>query len=129
MQTWQCPKIPPITGIFVCHDCVVCQPIFGGPNGPTGNYGHLHVNRTLESCLPVACPRRLPKTTEPESLTSCCKKKTVGDSEYNLVNSNGLTKGLNCLNSCVYEKVGSPGSTYCFAKGNQAVSCMDVPDQ
>ena len=66
---------------------------------------------------------------EEESVTSCCSKKSVGNFEYNLVDHDGSTEGYNCMNSCVYEKTGFPGSKFCFAKGNQDVSCLDKAEE
>ena len=33
------------------------------------------------------------------------------------------TSSFNCLNNCVYEKVDSPGSKYCFKEGDLTVEC------
>ena len=49
----------------------------------------------------------------------------VGDSDYTLVDPDGKTESLKCMNNCVYEKDGFSGSRFCFAKGDQTVDCLD----
>jgi len=53
---------------------------------------------------------------------SCCEEKTVGGVKYKKSGEED-TSSFNCLNNCVYEKVDSPGSKYCFKEGDLTVEC------
>merc|ERR1711862_187134 len=54
---------------------------------------------------------------------SCCTEKIVGDVQYSLQESSDTTS-FECLDDCVYEQVGEPGSRFCFKKGNLLPTCQ-----
>merc|ERR1712083_239951 len=56
------------------------------------------------------------------AITQCCTNKTVEGVEYNLVEEMD-TEGFGCKSDCVFEKVGSPGSRFCFKEGELEVVC------
>eukprot|EP00092_Neocalanus_flemingeri_P075956 GFUD01094168.1.p1 GENE.GFUD01094168.1~~GFUD01094168.1.p1 ORF type:complete len:134 (-),score=27.52 GFUD01094168.1:50-403(-) len=57
----------------------------------------------------------------------CCKFKTVGIHNYTLVDPNGNTVGTDCLDTCVYQMIGStnPDIFFCFKLGFNQVECHD----
>merc|ERR1711872_970789 len=59
-----------------------------------------------------------------QPIEQCCTRKTVGGTEYSLINETD-TSGYNCKTNCVYEKDEAPGSRYCFASGDLPVDCGD----
>lgn len=54
----------------------------------------------------------------------CCSEKMVGEFQYRFIKEES-TSDYGCLNDCVYEKVGVPGSKFCFKKGDKEVVCGD----
>ena len=55
----------------------------------------------------------------------CCQNKTVGESNYQLVDKISQVYE-NCKDGCVYKKAGDTSDTnYCFAVGNQQVKCHE----
>jgi len=59
-----------------------------------------------------------------QPIEECCTRKTVGDTEYSLVEEED-TSGYNCKTNCVYERKDTPGSRFCFASGDLPVDCGD----
>merc|ERR1712142_14989 len=57
------------------------------------------------------------------SLGDCCEEKTVGDVTYRKIGVED-TSTYGCESGCTYEKVGYPGSKYCFKKGELPVRCV-----
>ena len=55
-------------------------------------------------------------------MPTCCSRKEVGGAEYEL-KMEGDTSAYNCPSDCIYEKLGEPGSSYCFTWGNLEVVC------
>merc|ERR1712106_1144224 len=53
-----------------------------------------------------------------------CKQKVVGLSAYIMLNETD-TKEHGCKDNFVYEKLGSPGSRFCFKKGDLSAACKD----
>merc|ERR1711915_615879 len=68
----------------------------------------------------LLCSKMIEATPVPEE---CCKLKTVGDYNYTLVDV-PTNVPSECLNSCAYARDGEPGSKYCFAPGDQPVTCQ-----
>jgi len=59
------------------------------------------------------------------SYEKCCDKKTVGQISYSLVESGGnVPASAGCLNSCVYTQDGDSDKMFCFARGNETVTCQ-----
>jgi len=56
----------------------------------------------------------------------CCSEKMVGGVEYRYVRD-GMTGAYGCLADCIYERVDTPGSMFCFAAGDLEVVCEDAP--
>jgi len=54
----------------------------------------------------------------------CCKEKMVGGVSYVLVEETD-TGRYGCHSNCVFEKVDSPGSRFCFKEGDLEVVCED----
>ena len=54
----------------------------------------------------------------------CCKSKRVGEIDYTLVENSTSEVPEECKSKCIYEKVGYPGSQYCFAPGPLPVECF-----
>merc|ERR1719348_1555528 len=56
----------------------------------------------------------------------CCVFKTVGPHSYELLENEIIAENLGCFDQCVYQRVGVPGSRFCFKKGGRwPVSCVD----
>jgi len=62
--------------------------------------------------------------TQAASILQCCKEKSVGGVEYTLVDETDTAK-YGCKSNCVFEKMGSPGSRFCFKEGDLEVVCGD----
>merc|ERR1719315_618963 len=62
--------------------------------------------------------------TEGASIPECCKEKMVGGVSYVLVEETD-TGRYGCHSNCVFEKVDSPGSRFCFKEGDLEVVCED----
>merc|ERR1711970_1145133 len=60
--------------------------------------------------------------TKGASIPECCKEKRVGGVSYMLLKESD-TGGYGCHSNCVFEKVDSPGSRFCFKKGDLEVAC------
>jgi len=58
--------------------------------------------------------------------TECCTTKTVGGESYKLVDAEEDTASFGCMNSCVYEKIGSQDSRFCFKVGDLEAMCNDI---
>ena len=58
------------------------------------------------------------------SSEKCCDKKMVGNISYSLVKSGGDVPS-DCLNSCVYTQDDDPDKMFCFARGNETVTCRE----
>jgi len=54
----------------------------------------------------------------------CCKFKKVGRNDYTWVSSN-VEVPHTCKNKCTYNRDDEPGSLYCFAVGEEPVTCKD----
>merc|ERR1719431_1256186 len=65
--------------------------------------------------------------TQGASIPQCCKKKSVGGVEYTLVDETD-TVSFGCKSNCVFERVGNPGSRFCFKEGDLEVVCEDTED-
>ena len=61
------------------------------------------------------------------SIPQCCKEKSVGGVEYMLVDETD-TVNYGCMSNCVFERVGNPGSRFCFKEGDLEVVCKDTED-
>ena len=59
-----------------------------------------------------------------QPIEECCTRKTVGATEYSLVQEED-TSSFNCMKNCVYERKDTPGSRFCFASGDLPVDCGD----
>merc|ERR1719376_209624 len=57
-------------------------------------------------------------------MPECCKEKSVGGVSYVLLEETD-TGRYGCKSNCVYEKVDSPGSRFCFKVGGLNVVCED----
>merc|ERR1712002_555990 len=62
--------------------------------------------------------------TNGASIPECCKEKMVGGVSYVLKEETD-TERYGCKSNCVFERVGSPGSKYCFKEGDLEVVCED----
>eukprot|EP00092_Neocalanus_flemingeri_P099858 GFUD01127446.1.p1 GENE.GFUD01127446.1~~GFUD01127446.1.p1 ORF type:complete len:183 (+),score=13.56 GFUD01127446.1:3-551(+) len=102
VMTWECTKKTSDDPPYTCTYLGLCNNYWNPQDGL------LDKRRTLETCEPP-----------------CCTKKSVGNVEYRLVNSDGPTEGLNCINRCIYEKIGFEETQFCFGAGNQTVDCLD----
>ena len=58
------------------------------------------------------------------SIPECCKEKMVGGVSYVLKEETD-TERYGCKSNCVFERVDSPGSKYCFKEGDLEVVCED----
>merc|ERR1712243_183226 len=56
---------------------------------------------------------------------NCCATKTVGGVDYTFVREDSAAMSYSCLSSCVYERDDQPGTSFCFAQGDQQVVCGD----
>merc|ERR1712018_560562 len=56
---------------------------------------------------------------------NCCATKTVGGVDYTFVREDSAAMSYSCLSSCVYERDDQPGTSFCFAQGDQQVGCGD----
>merc|ERR1712013_343491 len=62
--------------------------------------------------------------TNGASIPECCKEKMVGGVSYVLKEETD-TERYGCKSNCVFERVDSPGSKYCFKEGDLEVVCED----
>jgi len=60
------------------------------------------------------------------NFAQCCTAKTVGGESYKLVDAEEDTESFGCKDSCVYEKIGSQGSRFCFKEGDFEAMCNDI---
>merc|ERR1712002_1224783 len=65
--------------------------------------------------------------TKGASIPECCKEKSVGGVSYVLLEETD-TGRYGCKSNCVFERVDSPGSRYCFKEGDLEVVCEDDDD-
>merc|ERR1719376_633013 len=65
--------------------------------------------------------------TKGASIPECCKEKSVGGVSYVLLEETD-TGRYGCKSNCVFERVDSPGSRYCFKEGDLEVVCEDNDD-
>jgi len=56
---------------------------------------------------------------------NCCATKTVGGVDYTFVREDSAAISYSCLSPCVYERDDQPGTSFCFAQGDQQVVCGD----
>merc|ERR1719228_174022 len=56
----------------------------------------------------------------------CCTSKVVGGVEYTLNREEDTTQ-YDCVDNCIFEKIGEPGRLFCFAVGDLEVVCGDAP--
>ena len=52
----------------------------------------------------------------------CCVEK-VGEKFYKRIDKEVDTSPHDCLNNCIYEEIGIPGSIFCFKTGALTVQC------
>merc|ERR1711971_1380744 len=56
---------------------------------------------------------------------NCCATKTVGGVDYTFVREDSTAISYSCLSPCVYERDDQPGTSFCFAQGDQQGGCGD----
>merc|ERR1711936_1398103 len=84
------------------------------------------VNSTMSLVVLLTCIATL-QSAGAANMKDCCLKKTVGGESYSLVKKDKeFTSLYGCPAPCIYEKVGSPGSKFCFKPGDLEVECQEM---
>merc|ERR1711936_1189768 len=84
------------------------------------------VNSTMSLVVLLTCIATL-QSAGAANMKDCCLKKTVGGESYSLVKKDKeFTSMYGCPAPCIYEKVGSPGSKFCFKPGDLEVECQEM---
>jgi len=84
------------------------------------------VHSTMSLVVLLTCIATL-QSAGAANMKDCCLKKTVGGESYSLVKKDKeFTSMYGCPAPCIYEKVGSPGSKFCFKPGDLEVECQEM---
>eukprot|EP00092_Neocalanus_flemingeri_P092976 GFUD01118117.1.p1 GENE.GFUD01118117.1~~GFUD01118117.1.p1 ORF type:complete len:276 (-),score=12.63 GFUD01118117.1:255-1082(-) len=59
------------------------------------------------------------------TIERCCTQKMVGGVNYTLVDDTKSTKQWGCHSDCIFERVDTKGSRFCFKSGDLEVVCPD----